>query len=74
VFFLNVVVNIVAVVLCGGTSLITVAVISLVASIWSMGIASNFRDDLQSIPSYAVGLHFLSTLGGVSMTIAGIVI
>ena len=73
-FFLNVVLNIVAVVLCGGTSLITFAVVSLVASIWSMGIASNFREDPESIPSYAIGLHFISTVGGVGLTIAGIIV
>lgn len=59
-----VIINVLAVVVnYGKTQASGYAVASLIASIWALGIFSNFRSDPQNAPSYAV---LLSTGAGIT--------
>lgn len=70
-FGLVVIVNIVALVATWDGNLRTGAIISLVAAIWSFGIASNFSTDPERIPNFAALMSIVAGLVGIVLAIAG---
>lgn len=70
-FMLIVIVNIVSVVANWDGDLRVGAIIALVASIWALGIASNFRQDPMSMPNYAPALSMLAGIAGLVLAIVG---
>ena len=68
--FLSVLINAIAVAVTSGNP---IAIGSLVAAIWSWGIASNFRSDPMNTPSYAATLGILSLVVGPIALIVGLV-
>ncbi len=69
---LMVLMNIVAVIAnYGKTSASGWAVASLVASVWALGIFSNYRHDPMNAPSYAVILSTAAGLSGLILAIIG---
>jgi hypothetical protein len=72
-FGLVVLINIASVAVNWNGDLKVGAIISGVASLWAMGVASNFGSDRMSIPNWAASLSMLSGLGGIGLLIAGVV-
>ena len=64
-------INIVSVIANWGKNAQVVAIISGVASLWAVGIFSNFRHDPQNAPTYAVILSMASGLAGIILMIIG---
>ena len=68
-----VLINLIAVLLNHGkTSASGYAVASLVASIWALGIFSNFRRDPRNAPTYAVFLSMGSGIAGIIFIVVGL--
>ncbi len=72
-FGLIVILNVVSVAANRGQATMGYAVASLVAAIFAMGIASNFRSDRMSMPNYAVYMSQLSGLAGISLAVIGFI-
>lgn len=71
--WLMVIINLMAVFLnVGKTDAAGFAVVSLIASIWALGIFMNFRRDPMNAPSYAVLLSSVTGIAGVVLIIFGI--
>ncbi len=71
-FVITLLLNIASVAVNRGTGLMVPAIISLVASIWAFGIASNFRGDPMNIPSYSAFISIVSAAGGLILLLIGI--
>ena len=64
-------INVVSVIANWGKGAQVIAIISGVASLWAVGIFSNFRHDPQAAPTYAVLLSVASGLTGIVLAIVG---
>ena len=64
-------INVVSVIVNWGKGAQVITIISGVASLWAVGIFSNFRQDPMNAPTYAVVLSTASGLAGLVLMIIG---
>jgi len=57
-----------------GTEVFTVAVIVTVVNLISLGIFSNFKDDVFAAPNWAVNANLITSIVGVGLLIYGFLI
>jgi hypothetical protein len=59
--------------LCGGQAAFVPALINALASLWAVGISTNYRDDRQNIPNLWAGVSIVTLILGVVFIIVGAV-